>query len=273
MSGSSQVRFTLYQILGVSRVSSAAEIKAAFRSLAQEHHPDKHANSPAATSRFKTIHNAYSILSDPDSRRLYDRLLGDEGASPGFSASPQGSATGRSGSLLAGPESTLSILFDHLNFILWDIEDLAVLRVRKSGRPAEEATTRYVLMMLTFIDRWVLQAAGLPDYFFHARRLDRPTEIGGVSTLPYSGLSHQPYSDVPDYFYNVRRRTDELLRKSNLIDFFAPLAGMTVNLADCILEAHNYCIHYLGWLDRRRTDGNQDTIPGFQHSQRVFEQR
>lgn len=271
MSKSFRARFTLYQVLGVSPESSTAEIKGAFRRLAQEHHPDKHGNSPAATSIFKTIHNAYTVLSDPDSRRLYDGLLGGDGATDGFAAARPGSGAGRKDSLPLAPENTLSILLHHLNFILWDIEDLAVLQPRRDGSAADETTTRYLLMMLTFIDRWVLQTAGLPDYFFHARRLNPPVEIGGVPTLPHANIGHQPYSDVPDYFYNVRRRADELLRKSKLIDFFTPPAGATVSLADCILEAHNYCVHYLGWLDRQRADGTRENIPVFKHSQQVFE--
>ncbi len=271
MSKFSRTGFTLYEILGVAANASVGDIKSAFRRLAHEHHPDKHGNSLEATSRFKTIHNAYTILSDPDSRRLYDRLLGDESEDSGIAAARPSSSRERRGSLPFGSENTPSILLDHLSFILWDIEELAVLGARKGGSPADKTTTRYLLMMLTFIDRWVLQTAGLPDYFFHARGIRPPTEVGGIPTLPHQGLEHQPYSDVPDYFYNVRRRADELARRVKLIDFFAPLAGRTVSLADCILEAHNYCIHYLGWLDRRRVDGTEETIPVFEHSRELFE--
>ncbi len=61
-----------YQTLGVSRDSSAAEIKKAYRQLALKHHPDVNGGSQEAEARFKEITEAYGVLIDPDKRRLYD---------------------------------------------------------------------------------------------------------------------------------------------------------------------------------------------------------
>ena len=62
-----------YETLGVSSVASAETIKKAFRTLAQESHPDKDPNNPWAEDEFKEISSAYELLSDPKKRAQYDR--------------------------------------------------------------------------------------------------------------------------------------------------------------------------------------------------------
>jgi len=72
-----------YQVLGVSRDASDAEIKRAFRKLAQEWHPDINREA-GADERFKEINEAYQVLSDPQRRQQYD-LFGSAGmGGPGF---------------------------------------------------------------------------------------------------------------------------------------------------------------------------------------------
>ena len=60
-----------YEILGVSRTASPAEIKQAFRKLAHQHHPDKHGGDE---QKFKEINAAYQVLSNPEKRRQYDQF-------------------------------------------------------------------------------------------------------------------------------------------------------------------------------------------------------
>jgi molecular chaperone DnaJ len=60
-----------YEVLGVERGASDAEIKRAFRKLAQQWHPDVN-QDPAAAARFKEVSEAYQILSDPERRQRYD---------------------------------------------------------------------------------------------------------------------------------------------------------------------------------------------------------
>ncbi|AUY48357.1 DnaJ C-terminal domain-containing protein [Streptomyces sp. CB01881] len=62
-----------YAVLGVPRTAGAAEIQQAFRTLARRYHPDVN-RDPAAEERFKQINEAYSVLSDPDTRSRYDRF-------------------------------------------------------------------------------------------------------------------------------------------------------------------------------------------------------
>jgi curved DNA-binding protein len=63
-----------YQILGVPRSASQAEIKKAFRKLARAHHPDRNPGDTTAEKRFKDINEANAVLSDPDKRTQYDTL-------------------------------------------------------------------------------------------------------------------------------------------------------------------------------------------------------
>jgi curved DNA-binding protein len=63
-----------YKILGVPRTASKAEIKKAFRKLAQKHHPDRNPGDKAAEQRFKDVNEANAVLSDPEKRKAYDTL-------------------------------------------------------------------------------------------------------------------------------------------------------------------------------------------------------
>jgi molecular chaperone DnaJ len=71
-----------YEILGVKKTASDAEIKKAYRDLAKKFHPDKNKGNKEAENRFKEISEAYAVLSDSEKRGQYDRL-GREAFGPG----------------------------------------------------------------------------------------------------------------------------------------------------------------------------------------------
>jgi molecular chaperone DnaJ len=63
-----------YEVLEVERGASEQEIKAAFRRLAKDCHPDRHGGDKGAEQRFKEINEAYEILKDPQKRGAYDHM-------------------------------------------------------------------------------------------------------------------------------------------------------------------------------------------------------
>ena len=75
-----------YQVLGVSKDASEAEIKKTYRSLARKFHPDSNPNDSSAEARFKEISEAYSVLSDPQQRAEYDQIRAMQAGRPRFTA-------------------------------------------------------------------------------------------------------------------------------------------------------------------------------------------
>lgn len=77
-----------YEVLGVSKSASDAEIKSAYRKKAKQLHPDLNKDDPHAEEKFKEVQEAYSILSDENKKRMYDQF-GHAGVG-GASGSPYG---------------------------------------------------------------------------------------------------------------------------------------------------------------------------------------
>jgi molecular chaperone DnaJ len=63
-----------YEVLGVARDATEADLKKAYRQLAMRYHPDRNPGDAAAEGRFKEVNEAYAVLSDADKRAQYDRF-------------------------------------------------------------------------------------------------------------------------------------------------------------------------------------------------------
>lgn len=93
-----------YDILGVPKTASEAEIKSAYRKLARKHHPDIDKSADSA-ARFKEVSEAYQVLSDPKKRQTYDQFgsaafepgAGQAGTGFGGGFNPFGGAGGPGG--------------------------------------------------------------------------------------------------------------------------------------------------------------------------------
>jgi molecular chaperone DnaJ len=77
-----------YEVLGVTKQTSEAELKKVYRKLAMEHHPDRNPDNPEAEEKFKELSEAYAVLSDPQKRNTYDQFghagLAGAGGAPDF---------------------------------------------------------------------------------------------------------------------------------------------------------------------------------------------
>lgn len=89
-----------YDVLGVPRSASEAEIKKAYRRLAKQHHPDQNPNDPKASTKFAELNTAYEIVGDAAKRAQFDRGEIDGDGKPrfqGFEGFGRGGGRGQDG--------------------------------------------------------------------------------------------------------------------------------------------------------------------------------
>jgi curved DNA-binding protein len=101
-----------YEILGVARGATEDEIKAAYRKLARQLHPDV-SKAPDAAEKFREATEAYDVLSDPDQRKKYDRF-GHAGPGMGGGAHAGGTAGGRQWSHIDPEHMDLGSIFEEM---------------------------------------------------------------------------------------------------------------------------------------------------------------
>jgi molecular chaperone DnaJ len=118
-----------YELLGVGRSADEKELKAAYRKLAKQYHPDANPGDKSAESKFKEINEAYDVLKDPQKKAAYDRF-GHQAFEGGM-----GGGRGPGGGAGFGPEfnSSMSDIFEDL---FGDFMGGGGARGRRGGRGA-----------------------------------------------------------------------------------------------------------------------------------------
>jgi molecular chaperone DnaJ len=154
-----------YEVLGVDRQASPAEIKAAYRRLALEHHPDRNPGNRAAEEKFKEISQAYAVLGDEDKRAHYDR----------FGAVSE--------DLPFGSEADIRVVTDFFDAVFGDL--FGTGRKRKAGQDL-----RYTLE-LDFVEA----ALGCEKEIRFTRTSDCPSCRGTGAEGGAAGLSPCPHCD------------------------------------------------------------------------------
>jgi curved DNA-binding protein CbpA len=277
---------SFYEILNVPENTSIEEIKASFRKLALIHHPDKNDNSPESKEQFIIIYEAYRVLADPLKKEEYDTYLKTSSVLKGQKKGGRAPEQSKASSTLPGSSyDSLNTVFSHLNFLLWDIEDL-LRRMRViawareyadgnnidwireySGKPLGQ----HILEMLIFIDRWALYPAGYRDYFLEARKKGKSDFANDIYKIDVviKNSGHRPFVNIQDYFYNIRKRMDKLMKFTRTRDLVKTLPDSKIRLIDCIFEVQKHTIHYLNFLNQALSD-EVTSFPQFKYSHSFF---
>ena len=93
------VKRDYYEVLGLSKGADTSSIKKAYRKLAKKYHPDTNQGDKQAEKKFKEVTEAYTVLSDPEKKKMYDQF-GHAAFDQGASGNPFG--RGASGNPFSG---------------------------------------------------------------------------------------------------------------------------------------------------------------------------
>jgi len=199
------------------------------------------------------VEYTYTVLSNPEKRREYDSYIRMS------SAIRTSLLSGTGGSKLSK-----NVLFDNFNFLLWDIE----YGIRRSMNPGARI---YIMKILTFIDKWVLEPGGFPDYFMTARNKKKIDPANYILSLgkDIKSSGHAPFISIGGYFYNIRKRMNSFLDKITENDLSRELPGSPIRLIHCVVEAQNLTVYYLSFLLELKNDETED-IPPFKYTHPYF---
>ncbi len=200
-----------YDVLGVAKSASAAEIKKAYRQLAKKHHPDSNKGDKTAEKKFAEATSAYDLLNDKEKRAAYDRGEIDADGNPKFQGfDPFGGArdggfrthTSRGG---FSAEDIFSEIFGGFG---------AATQERQRPRPTRGADVSYTLAV-TFRDAMTgaTKRISLPD----GRKLDVKIPVGVDDgqqiRLKGQGESGMPGAPKGDALITVNVSADPLFRR------------------------------------------------------------
>lgn len=131
------MKMDYYEVLQVSRTATDQELKASYRKLAMQYHPDRNPNNPAAEEKFKACSEAYAVLSDPEKRAAYDRF--------GHAAFSGGAAPG--GNPFAGAQGFQGDLGDIFGDIFGEMFNMGGQGGRRATRQQRGRDIRYDLTL------------------------------------------------------------------------------------------------------------------------------
>lgn len=205
-----------YDILGIKKSASDAEIKSSYRKLAREHHPDMVAkeDKPKAEERFKEINEAYQVLSDPEKRKMYDQF-GHAGFGPGGAGgNPFGGGTGGQWGPFSYSYSTSGDMGD-LGFDPFDIfEDVFGFRGFGGQKKPRKGKNLFYQMNIDFVDA-VKGAEKEVDIESGKIKIKIPEGARDGTELRFSGKGMPGPDGVPpgDLYISLRVRVPKEFRR------------------------------------------------------------
>src|SRR5438093_2159518 len=104
-----------YEVLGILKSASEADVKKAYRRLARKLHPDVNPGDKTSQKKFQEVQEAYDVLKDAEKRRAYDRF-GHAAASPGFDPEAAGGFGGGAGPFGGGESPFGNVSFESTDF-------------------------------------------------------------------------------------------------------------------------------------------------------------
>jgi DnaJ-class molecular chaperone len=204
-----------YTVLGVSASASESEIRAAFRKLAKQYHPDRNPGDKKAEDRFKEISSAFDLLSDPAQRKRFDAgEIDAEGKERGYSRNWQQGGAYRPGTEGFGPgySAGQGANFDDLGDIFADLFGSPRGYRDKTGVRGRDLRYR---LEVDFIDavNGATKRATMPD----GRELDItiPAAIEDGQTLRLKGQGEKPQGGgvAGDVYVEIKVKPHPLFRR------------------------------------------------------------
>ncbi len=224
-----------YSILGVPKSASTSELKKAYRKLAVKYHPDKNPDNKQAEDKFKSVTEAYQVLSDPEKRQGYDNF-GSAGPSAGF-----GGHEGFSGfSASHGPRSDQAA-----QEFFYDIfGDIFNTQPRRSPRSQRGADLKYKLSLT--LEQSANGCQEVVEFIRHQMGSPAQTKLSvkippGVKQhqkLKLRGEGDQPQAGKPgDLYVVINIMPHSLFRRKELdvllelpISFVDAILGTKINI-------------------------------------------
>lgn len=242
-----------YQILKTHENADRETICFQFRKLSHLHHPDKNNNSPESAIIFRSLVEAYKVLSSEELKVEYDSYLKNTRYKNVVIISREPDA-----------EETLNNIKAQLNYIFWEIEDLLFMKGMNHNRSHQKYSgktpSEWILNILSFIDSWILTPAGYGDNYYKARRVGG-SEAWYTVDEGFSATEQSPYTGINDYFYFLRKSLDKFINKILLKDLTLKIKGSSIELQDALYEALNLSYHYLAGVHRILKGEREEMMP------------